>query len=85
MVGRDGIRLTPTSIRIMQSKITRTVRTTLIQPRMRLQMARGWFFSAGAAVRINILNAAVVQIYYAVPFQRSAIAGTWGFLFESGW
>ena len=44
-------------------------------------------FSAGAAVRIDLLNAAVVQIYYALPFQRPALAGigTWGFLIEPGW
>ena len=48
--------------------------------------ARVPVFSAGAAVRINMLNTIVLQIYYAIPFQRPAItAGTWGFLFESGW
>jgi hypothetical protein len=47
--------------------------------------ARVPVLSAGAAVRINILNAAVLQIYYAVPFQRPSISGIWGFLFEPGW
>ncbi len=48
--------------------------------------ARVPMVSAGAAVRINVLNAIVLQIYYAVPFQRPAVpAGSWGFLFESGW
>jgi Tol biopolymer transport system component len=42
-------------------------------------------FSAGAAVRFNLLGAAVLQVYWAWPFQRPDIGGSWGFLIESGW
>ncbi len=42
-------------------------------------------FSAGAALRINLLGAIVVQIYWAWPFQRPNIGGDWGLLLESGW
>ena len=42
-------------------------------------------FSAGAAVRVNILGAFVVQVYWAWPFERQYIGGSWGFVLESGW
>jgi Tol biopolymer transport system component len=44
-------------------------------------------FSVGAAVRINVLNVLVLQIYWAYPFQRPLIApgGEWGFVLEQGW
>jgi hypothetical protein len=42
-------------------------------------------FSAGAAVRFNLLGAAVLQVYWAWPFQRPDIGGSWGLLIESGW
>ena len=42
-------------------------------------------FSAGAAVRINLLGAAVLQVYWAWPFQRPDIGGSWGILIEDGW
>jgi hypothetical protein len=42
-------------------------------------------FSAGAAVRVNLLGAAILQIYWAWPFQRPDIGGSWGFLIEAGW
>ncbi len=43
-------------------------------------------FSAGAAVRFNLLGAAVVEIYFAWPFQRPLVSGSWGFLVTaSGW
>ncbi len=42
-------------------------------------------FSAGAAVRFNLLGAAVLEIYFAWPFQRPAVNGSWGFLVSAGW
>ncbi|HVO40195.1 MAG TPA: BamA/TamA family outer membrane protein [Spirochaetia bacterium] len=42
-------------------------------------------FSAGAAVRVNILGAFVIQVYWAWPFERQNIGGSWGFVLESGW
>jgi Tol biopolymer transport system component len=42
-------------------------------------------FSAGAAVRFNLLGAAVLQFYWAWPFQRPDIGGSWGLVIASGW
>ncbi|MBD3257061.1 BamA/TamA family outer membrane protein [candidate division GN15 bacterium] len=42
-------------------------------------------FSAGAAVRINLLGFLVGQIYYAVPFQRPGSDGEFGFVIAPGW
>jgi outer membrane protein assembly factor BamA len=42
-------------------------------------------FSAGAAIRFNLFGAAVLEIYFAWPFQRPGINGSWGFLVEPGW
>ncbi len=43
-------------------------------------------FSAGAAVRINVLGAFVLQIYWAYPFQRpEKTEGEWGFYIGTGW
>ena len=39
----------------------------------------------GAAVRVNLLGAFVVHIYWAWPFERQNIGGSWGFVLESGW
>ena len=41
--------------------------------------------SAGGAVRFNLFGAAVLEIYFAWPFQRPGINGSWGFLVEAGW
>jgi Tol biopolymer transport system component len=49
------------------------------------QYARVPVFSAGAAVRINVLGAFVFQVYWAWPFERQNIGGSWGFVLESGW
>ncbi len=49
------------------------------------QYARVPVFSAGAAVRINLLGALVFQVYWAWPFERQNIGGSWGFVLESGW
>lgn len=49
------------------------------------QFARIPVFSAGAAVRVNILGAFVIQVYWAWPFERQNIGGDWGFLLETGW
>ena len=49
------------------------------------QYARIPVFSAGAALRINLLGAFVVQVYWAWPFERQYIGGSWGLLLESGW
>jgi hypothetical protein len=42
-------------------------------------------FSAGGAIRFNLLGAAVLEIYFAWPFQRPGVGGSWGFLVEAGW
>jgi hypothetical protein len=42
-------------------------------------------FSAGAAARINLFGYAVVEVFYARPFQRQARSGIWGFQFAPGW
>jgi outer membrane protein assembly factor BamA len=42
-------------------------------------------FSAGGAVRFNLFGAAVLEVYFAWPFQRAGIRGSWGFLVEAGW
>jgi hypothetical protein len=49
------------------------------------QFARVPVFSAGAALRVNILDALVLQIYWAWPFERQDIGGDWGLVLESGW
>lgn len=42
--------------------------------------------SAGASTRLNLFGYAVVEIYYAVPFQRPARSGgLWGFHVAPGW
>lgn len=42
-------------------------------------------FSAGGSVRFNLFRAAVLEIYFAWPFQRPGVNGSWGFLVEAGW
>jgi hypothetical protein len=42
-------------------------------------------FSAGGAVRFNLFGAAVLEIYFAWPFQRPGVNGSWGFLVQEGW
>ena len=48
-------------------------------------LARIPVFSTGAAVRFNLLGAAILEIYFAWPFQRPTVPGSWGFLVEAGW
>lgn len=42
-------------------------------------------FSAGAAARINLLGALVLQFYYAYPFQRPDAGWQFGFVLAPGW
>ena len=42
-------------------------------------------FSAGGAIRFNLLGVAVLEIYFAWPLQRPGVNGSWGFLVEEGW
>jgi len=42
-------------------------------------------FSAGGAIRFNLFGVAVLEIYFAWPFQRPGVNGLWGFLVEEGW
>jgi Tol biopolymer transport system component len=42
-------------------------------------------FSAGGAIRFNLFGVAVLEIYFAWPFQRPGVNGSWGFLVEEGW
>ena len=41
--------------------------------------------STGVAMRANLLGFAVVEAYYAYPFQRPNERGHWGFNFAPGW
>jgi Tol biopolymer transport system component len=49
------------------------------------QTARIPVFSAGTALRVNVLGAFVIQVYWAWPFERPNIGGSWGLLLEAGW
>jgi len=40
--------------------------------------------SAGLAMRVNLFGFAVLQSYYALPFQRPARSGVWGFVLQPG-
>ena len=42
-------------------------------------------FSAGAAVRVNLLGRMVLELYYAYPFQRPDASGQFGFQIAPGW
>ncbi len=43
-------------------------------------------FSAGAALRLNILGVLVLEIYWAYPLQRpKLVGGEWGLLIAEGW
>jgi len=41
-------------------------------------------FSAGASARMNLLGSAVIELYYAYPFQRD-IGWEFGFQLAPGW
>jgi hypothetical protein len=41
--------------------------------------------SAGLAARVNLFGFAVLQTYYARPFQRPGRVGVWGFVLQPGW
>jgi Tol biopolymer transport system component len=40
--------------------------------------------SAGLALRVNLFGFAVLQSYYALPFQRPTRSGVWGFVLQPG-
>ncbi len=42
-------------------------------------------FSAGAAMRVNLMGAVVLELYYAYPFQRPGSPGSFGLLLGAGW
>ena len=42
-------------------------------------------FSTGVAARANLFGALVVELYYAVPFQRPGKGAHWGVNFVPGW
>lgn len=42
-------------------------------------------FSAGVTSRINLLGYAVLEVYWAHPFQRPQRNGVWGFQLAPGW
>ena len=42
-------------------------------------------FSAGGAARVNLLGYAVLEIFYAFPFQRPDKTGQLGFALIQGW
>ncbi|RJP79234.1 MAG: peptidase S9 [Candidatus Zixiibacteriota bacterium] len=47
--------------------------------------ARVPVFSSGAAARVNVLGALILQVYVAWPFQRPEKNTQWGFLISPGW
>ena len=47
--------------------------------------ARTPVVSTGIATRVNLFGFAVLQAYYAHPFQRPGKSGVWGFLLQPGW
>jgi outer membrane protein assembly factor BamA len=42
-------------------------------------------FSTGLSIRMNLLGYAVLEAYYAYPFQRPEKGGHWGFQLAPGW
>jgi hypothetical protein len=42
-------------------------------------------FSAGMSARVNLLGFAVLEAYYAYPFQRPEKGWHWGFQLYPGW
>ena len=47
--------------------------------------ARTPVVSAGVSARANLFGAIVLEVYYAVPFQRPKKGGHWGVSFRPGW
>ena len=47
--------------------------------------ARTPVVSAGVSTRTNLFGAIVLEMYYAVPFQRPEKGGHWGLSFRPGW
>ena len=41
--------------------------------------------STGVASRLNMFGFAILEVYYARPFQRPARTGVWGFSLQPGW
>jgi outer membrane protein assembly factor BamA len=51
----------------------------------RTSLARIPVVSTGASARVNVLGFLIVEIYYAIPWQRPAKGGHWGFQLAPGW
>jgi outer membrane protein assembly factor BamA len=41
--------------------------------------------STGVTSRLNMFGFAILEVYYARPFQRPGRGGVWGFLLQPGW
>ena len=41
--------------------------------------------SAGVTSRLNLFGFAILEVFYARPFQRPGRTGVWGFLLQPGW
>ncbi|HEY5547063.1 MAG TPA: BamA/TamA family outer membrane protein [Gemmatimonadaceae bacterium] len=41
--------------------------------------------STGVTSRLNLFGFAILEVYYARPFQRPGRGGVWGFLLQPGW
>jgi hypothetical protein len=41
--------------------------------------------SAGVTSRLNMFGFAILEVFYARPFQRPGRGGVWGFLLQPGW
>ena len=42
-------------------------------------------FAGGVTSRLNAFGFAIVEVYYARPFQRPGRGGVWGFSLQPGW
>ena len=41
--------------------------------------------SAGVTSRLNLFGFAILEVFYAKPFQRPGRTGVWGFMLQPGW
>jgi hypothetical protein len=41
--------------------------------------------STGVTSRLNLFGFAILEVYYARPFQRPGRSGVWGWALQPGW
>jgi outer membrane protein assembly factor BamA len=66
-----GVAWTGTSAPVWSSKSNSADRTPVM--------------STGVTSRLNMFGFAILEVYYARPFQRPGRTGVWGFLLQPGW